>query len=275
LERAFAAAHEQGRRAEAVAAAWLLGVCLAAAGRFGSALAVAEPLAAQGANEAPEQRLFAALAAASAATVRRQLGQHDVAAQWDQHGLDLTDGSAEAGFDCILGLAADSVGLADPEAAHGHLAAAAELVAARPDWWRQRVRLDWVRTEVALLDSDPGTAVAAASAAVQRAETSGAPRHVAKGLLFCGVAQLQAGDVDEATATLRRAATLAEGVGAVPVLWPARAVLGALLEQADPPAAAKAFASARSAVIAIADDLSEPLRSVWLDRPDVAALLGG
>ena len=59
------------------------------------------------------------------------------------------------------------------------------------------------------------------------------------------------------------------------LLWPSRAVLGALLEEKDPAASAKALSSARGAVIAIADDLPEDLRTVWLDRPDVAALLGG
>jgi hypothetical protein len=35
------------------------------------------------------------------------------------------------------------------------------------------------------------------------------------------------------------------------------------------------LAAARSGVISIADDLPDELRGVWLDRPDVAALLGG
>jgi hypothetical protein len=111
--------------------------------------------------------------------------------------------------------------------------------------------------------------------AIQLAEVSGAPRHVAKGLLLLAVAQVQGGELDEAETTLRRSATLAESLGALPTLWPSRALLGALLEASSPAEAAKSLASARSAVIAIADDLPDDLRGVWLDRPDVAALLGG
>lgn len=275
LETAFAQAHREGRATEATAAAWLLGVSLAAAGRFGSALTVLEPVAGQSAADTAERRLFAALACATMASVRRQLGQHELARHDDQRGLALSDGVGEAGFDCVLGLAADAVGLLDIDTARQQLATAERLVAERLDWWRQRVRLDWVRAEVALLDGDAVTALSAAAAAVQRAEASGAPRHVAKGLLFLGVAQVQAGELAEAETTLRRAATLAEGLGTIPLLWPSRAVLGALLEEKDPAASAKALSSARGAVIAIADDLPEDLRTVWLDRPDVAALLGG
>jgi tetratricopeptide (TPR) repeat protein len=277
LEQAFAIAHEQGRSTEATAAAWLLGVSLAAAGRFGSALTVLEPVAGQaGAGDASaERRLFAALAAATIASVRRQLGQHDLARQADDQALAYSEGLGEAGFDGLLGLAADAVGLVDLAAAQQRFAQAEALVEQRADWWRQRVRLNWVRAEIALLEGDPAAAIAAATAAVQRAEASGAPRHVAKGLLFLGVAQVQAGELDEAESTLRRAAMLADSLGTLPLLWPSRAVLGALLEEKDPGGSAKALSSARSALIAIADDLPEDLRTVWLDRPDVAALLGG
>jgi hypothetical protein len=98
---------------------------------------------------------------------------------------------------------------------------------------------------------------------------------VAKTLLLVAVAQVQSGRLTEAEGTLRRAATLAESLGALPTLWPSRALLGALLEETAPAESAKSLASARSGVIAIADDLPDDLRDIWLDRPDVAALLGG
>jgi hypothetical protein len=137
------------------------------------------------------------------------------------------------------------------------------------------VRALWVRAEVALLAGDPGAAAKAADGAVTLAEGSGAPRHVAKSLLFLGVAQVQGGEPDAATETLRRAATLAERLGCLPLVWPSRAVLGALLEGDDAAEGAKNLAAARSAVITIADDLPEMLRDEWLARPDVAALMGG
>lgn len=275
LQQAFERAATEGRPDVATAAAWLLGVSLAAAGRFGSALEVLQPLAAQTGTDIPERRLFAALAAATAASVRRQLGQHAVARGLDEQARALAGDTAEAAFDAELGLAADAVGLGDVTTAQTMLAQATARAQSRPDWWRQRVRLAWVQAEVALLVGDPEAAAAAVAPAVQTAEASGAPRHVAKSLLFLGVAQVQAGALDEAAGTLRRAATLAESLGTLPLLWPARAVLGALLESAAPAESAKCLAAARGAVIAIADDLPEDLRPVWLDREDVTALLGG
>lgn len=283
LEQAFGLARAEGRDVEATAAAWLLGVALGAAGRLGSALAVLEPLAqqqvgqqvGQPASDTPERRLFAALASATVASLRRQLGLHASAAVMDEAGLALTDGTGEGAFDCLLGLAADAVGQGDAEGAQARLAQASALAEGREDWWRQRVRQSWVEAELALLRGDPATAIESASSAVHRAETSGAPRHVAKGLLFLGVAQVQAGDLGEAESTLRRASTLAESLGTLPLLWPARALLGALLEASAPAESAKSLSAARGAVITMADDLPEELRAVWLDRPDITALLGG
>jgi tetratricopeptide (TPR) repeat protein len=275
LQSAFEQARAEGRGAEATAAAWLLGVCLGAAGKFGSALAVLDPLAAQEGTDIPERRLFAALAAATSASVRRQLGQHVEAKAMDERALGLANGGPEATFDALLGLAADAVGLGDATFARHHLQQAAELAAPRTDWWRQKVRLAWIQAEAALLEGDPAAAAEVLAPAIQSAEVSGAPRHVAKSLLFLGVAQVQSGQLQEAEGTLRRAATLAESLGAIPLLWPARALLGALLEERSPAEAAKSLSAARGAVIAIADDLPEGLRTVWLDRPDVAALLGG
>jgi hypothetical protein len=187
----------------------------------------------------------------------------------------LAEGMSEAVFDCTLGLATDAVGLGDLETARQRLAEAEELVAAHDqEWWRQRVRYDWARAEVALLADDPAEAVAAASASVERAEQARAPRHVAKGLLFQGVSELQAGSPD-APGTLRRAATLAEGLAALPVTWQARALLGALLAGSAPDESSRSLAAARSAVLTIAGDLPAELREEWLDRPNVSALLEG
>ena len=275
LQTAFEQAKEQGRDAEATAAAWLLGVCLGAAGKFGSALAVLEPLATQSGTKAPERRLFAALAAASGASVHRQLGQHTAAQAMDEQALALAEDGPEATFDALLGLAADAVGLGDAATAKARLTQAGEIAAPRTDWWRQKVELAWVQAETALLEGDPNGAAALLGPAIASAEVSGAPRYVAKSLLFLGVAQVQAGELVTAEGTLRRAATLAESLGAVPLLWPSRALLGALLDESSPAEAAKSLAAARGAVISIADDLPESLRTVWLDREDVAALLGG
>lgn len=282
LEQAVALARSQGRPAEAAAAGWLLGVALGAGGRYGGALTVLSPIVEQGrADDAlAEHRLFAALSASTVASVHRQLGRHAVARAADLEALALTDGAAEAAFDAQLGLASDAVGLDDPDEAVSRLRLARELIPARADeWWRQRVRLGWVETEVLLLDGQVDEAVVTAMGAVDRAEAARAPRHVAKGLLLLGIAQVSGGatpDGDgDAAVTLRRAAILAESLGVIPLTWPARALLGALVAEQDPVESDRSLAAARAAVLVLAGDLPPGVRAEWLARPDVAALLQG
>ena len=282
LERAVVLAQSQGRAAEMAAAGWLLGVALGAGGRYGGALTVLSPLIESGrAADAPaENRLFGALGAATVASVHRQLGRHAVARASDLEALALTDGSGEAAFDAQLGLASDAVGLEEADEAASRLTQAEALVPSRADeWWRQRVRLAWAQAEVAMLEGDVDAAVETAAAAVDRAEGARAPRHVAKGLLILGIAQVSGGTsqrpLGDAASTLRRAATLAESLGTVPLVWPARALLGALVAEDDPAESARSLAAARSAVLALAGDLPPGVRADWLGRPDVAALLEG
>lgn len=275
LSRAVELAHGSGNTDASTAALWLLGLALGAAGRYGAALTTLTPVLEAGeAAGGGSARLFGALAGASLGAVRRQLGRHAEAREADERGLTLTDGTGEAAFACLLGLAADAVGGNEPATAHERADAAAALLPDRPnEWWRQRVRYDWVRAEIALLDEDAEAAVEAAESAVERAERARAPRHVAKSLLFQGVAQIQNGDLSGASA-LKRAATLAEGLGAVPLVWPSRALLGALLADSDPAESAASLGAARSAVLAIAGDLPDALRTDWLARDEIAALLG-
>jgi len=275
LERAVVLAQREGRHAEVTAAVWLLGVALSASGRYGAALRVLDPLLDAGGADSPETRLFASLASSTAASIHRGLGRHEAAQRLDEAGLRAAGGLDEATFDATLGLATDCVGLGDLVAARARLAEAEQLVTAHErDWWRQRVRFDWARAEVALLADDAREAVAAASAAVERAESARAPRHVAKGLLFQGVAEVQSG-APTATATLRRAATLAEGLQALPVAWQARALLGALLAGTPGEESSRSLAAARGTVLTMAGDLPPELRDEWLARPNVSALLEG
>ena len=277
LEQAVVLAQREGRRAEVTAAAWLLGVALSAAGRYGGALRVLGPLLEAGgaAGAAPETKLFAALAAATAASVHRGLGRHEAARELDERGLSTGEGIPEAVFDCTLGLASDAVGLGEADVARERLGQAEALVAAHDEeWWRQRVRFEWARAELALLVDEPEEAVVAAASSVERAESARAPRHVAKGLLFQGVAELQAGSPD-AVGTLRRAAQLAEQLSALPIAWQARALLGALLGATAGEESARSLAAARSSVLTIAGDLPPDLREQWLARPNVSALLEG
>lgn len=281
LEQAVVLARSQGLVDEMAGAAWLLGVALGAAGRYGAALTVLSPLVegGSGSGAAPERRLFASLAGSTIASIQRQLGRHAIAREADLAALELTDGTGDAAFDALVGLASDAVGLDDGDEAHARLEqAAAVLPGNSHEWWRQRVRLGWATAEVAMLDGRTEDAVTEAAAAVQRAEDARAPRHVAKGLLLLGLAQVSLGE-DEAVATLRRSATFAESLGTLPLVWPSRALLGALLSesttQADLAESARSLAAARSAVLAIAGDLPPGVRAEWLGRPDVTALLEG
>jgi tetratricopeptide (TPR) repeat protein len=301
LEQAVALARSQDRAAERSAAGWLLGVALGAEGRYGGALTVLSPLvdAGRAAGAGAEARLFAALSAATIASVHRQLGRHAVARASDLEALTLSEGSEEAAFDAVLGLASDAVGLGELDEATARLAEAERLVPPRADeWWRQRVRLGWAAAEVSLLDGDPDAAVGTALEAVDRADRARAPRHVAKGLLILGLAQVSGGTIPDPVpapaghaapdgaapgargaldagpaGTLRRAATLAESLGTLPLVWPSRALLGALVADQDPEESARSLSAARSAVLAIAGDLPPGVRAEFLGRPDLAALL--
>jgi len=272
LQQAVEVAHGSGRGAEATAAAWLLGVCLAASGRYGSALSVLDGLAAHDPEEA-DKRLFCSLASATVGSIHRQLGRHTDGQHWDTRALELAGSADEALFDARIGLAADAVGLGDSPRALAEIAVAERVAEGRSEWWRQRVRLDWVRAEVALLQGRPEEAARRAATAVSVAEASQAPRHVAKGLLFAGIAFVQGGELDEAASMLRRSSSLAEGLGALPLVWPARAMLGALLEMSAPEEAQKSMATARAAVRTISEDLPPVLAAEWTARPDVVALL--
>jgi tetratricopeptide (TPR) repeat protein len=276
LQQAVVEGRATGHDAEAAMAAWLLGVCLSASGRWGSALTVLRPLLLRDDAELEgvglERLLVASLAASTSAGVLRQLGEADQARSLDLAAERLAGGSDEARFDALLGRAADALGSGDLDAAAASLAAAETLTGARSDWWRQRVRLDWGRAELALQQGRPDEAALRASAALARAESSGAPRHVAKSLLLLGAALVQGGELDEAVATLKRCVTLAEPLALLPVLWSARALVGALTLESEPAAAEAVLDQARADVQALADDLPDPLRARWLARDDVAAL---
>jgi hypothetical protein len=280
LVAAVGLAERDNRQAEKVAARWLLGVAQSASGYYGQSLITLMPLLEDGetADEdehAPARRLFAAFSAATAASVHRGLGRHTAAGSLDRRGLELAGSAAEATFDCELGLVSDAVGLGELGDAQAGLGRVEALIEGRGgDWWRQRVRLGWARAEVALLAEHPEEAVVAATAAVQGAEAARAPRHVAKGLLFQGVAELQAGSADALT-TLKRAASLADGLSAAPLTWQIRALVGAMLGGEETEEGARSLSAARSAVLTIASDLPPPLRADWLARPNVSALLEG
>ena len=188
-------AAEHDLPAEAAAAGWLLGVCLAAAGRYGGALDVLDAAVRRRRRRAGRDAgCSAALGEATLASVHRQLGRHAEARATTSGRSRRSARPRErpASTRC-WGWPPTPSGSVTRTTARGRLGEAAALADGRADWWRQRVRLGWVRAEVALLRGPAAAAAVAARGAVDLAEQSGAPRHVAKGLLFQGVAQVEAG----------------------------------------------------------------------------------
>ena len=269
LERAEALAGERGDIARRTRAAWLLGVCRSATGTYGQALA-GLTTAASDPEVAAELR---SLPASAVGAIQRQLGRHAEGRDWDQAALDAA-GDPEAECEALLGLASDAVGLGEPEAAREVLARVGLVLAERPLWWRHHIRTDWVRAEVALLEGDPAQARAAAERALDAAEAASAPRHVAKSLLFAGVAATSHGQQGTAVDLLARAAVLAEGLGARPLVWPSRGLLGALLAGSSPAESERSLEAARAVIRGIAADLPPILAAEWLARRDIRALLG-
>ena len=265
LAHALDVALDAGDQAGGARARWLLGVAEQGVGRPAAAIRALDAAWSE-ARATP----LAVHVATSLAETHRQLGEHPTARGWDQRALEVAEG--EAIVWPLLGLAADAVGVGDAGEAGRHLAAAEPL--AVDDDWRVEVRTGWVAAELALLEARPADAASAAAAAAATAEHAAAAPYVAKSLLFQGVAQVQGADAEAAADTLARAASLAELLGAHPLVWPARALLGALLARSGQPAeAAAALAAARDSVDAIATGIDEDACPRWLAQPAVAAVL--
>ena len=229
LQRAVELAHARGHDAEATAAAWLLGVCLGAAGRYGARHAgprAARDLVARGARPPPVR-----------VPRRGHAGQRLPPARPSRRGPADRPARARARRRRPGGRVRRACSASPPTRS-----GSATSPTPTPRWPRPCASPTAAATGGASGSGSTGSAPRSrccastptrrcprATSAVTLAEASGAPRHVAKGLLFVGVSQVQAGDHEEAASSLRRAATLAESLGCIPLVWPARAVLGALV----------------------------------------------
>jgi hypothetical protein len=250
---------------------WLAGVWLGGLGRYGPA---AEVLL-------PGGRPAGSLAASARASHLRQLCRHAEAEVLDRLALRRAprptgpDGRA-ARADALIGLVADAVGAGRLPLARRRLARAAREIAGEPGpaGWRELVRLDWVRAEVALLGDDPAAAVGAARAAVARSRAAGAPRHVAKSLLFLGAATSVRSGARAAVPLLRQAADAATAGGLLPLVWPTRLLLAELLDPTDPDIAVAERRAAASAICAIRRGLPAAETATLLARPEIRPLVG-
>ncbi len=236
---------------------WLRAVALGGQGRY--AAAATELAALSAAPDTPVT--VAAHAAVTRASHLRQLGGHAAARPLDALGLRLADTAARSGadlagrtgspigerpradlagllradgvdaaaarIDALTGLAADAVGIGDLPGSHRLLAAADRAAAGHPSW-RPRVRMGWVRAELALVEGRAADAVAAADAglaAAAAARAGGAPalRHELKSRIVLTVALAAAGalDAEDAAARLDACGASAAANGLVPLRWPA------------------------------------------------------
>jgi hypothetical protein len=262
------------------ASRWLAAVTLGGQGHYAAAAALLGELI------AGPDRVLAALAGATLAAHRRQLGGHAAARPLDAAALGwvvVAEGGlqpagrneghrqlTEAAHDALLGLAADALGL-------GRFDEARRLLARAPEaGWRGAIRLGWVTAEVELGAGHPEVAVPAAEDASGRATASGAVRHRIKSALVLGVALAargRAGDRRRAGVLLDDAAREASSLGLLPLVWPCALVL-AELEPANAPAHLRRAGDALHTVLRRADPAGRRIarRSPWV--PDPAGLTG-
>lgn len=196
----------RGRHQTALRAAWLAGVALGALGCYDEARAALRPVLKLPARHVTGQPCpldhYRSLAASAYASLERQQGRYDSAADLDRVAAATAGSWLDAQLDALVGLTADAVGHGDLATARANLATLDAVLATNPPppvpsqpgvpppggSWRAPIRRGWVACEVALLAEDPPAAVAAVLPAVTLAARRAAPRHLAKSLLFLGVA---------------------------------------------------------------------------------------
>jgi hypothetical protein len=265
LAAAFGPAPDADVHAAALAGAgrvrWLAAVALGGQGRYAAAAAVLRPLI------NGRDQVLAALAGATLASHRRQLGGHAAARRLDAAALARlaalgtppvpTAGSPPTpttgprpvrtpGFspdpydtdlggawsDVLLGLAADAIGVGQlSQARRLHAAARALIDEGRVGGWRAKVRTGWVGAEIELAAGRPEAGRAGAEHAARLAGEVGARRHIVKSDLVLATTFAAGGTPEGAV----RAHGLLEGVlsaslrwGIFSLAWPAALVLADL-----------------------------------------------
>jgi hypothetical protein len=225
---------------------WLAGICLGAVGRYRTA----ERWLLPGPAASPTA---SSLALSCRASHLRQLGRHAEAEPLDTAALAAATDS-EARADALVGLVADAVGRLDLTTARRRLAGAEVACRDGDSGWRPEVRLAWVTAEVSLLGGDPAAAVTAARSAFARARSATACRHAVKSQLVLGAALAAAGRTRPAARVLRAAASGADRLDLLPLVWPARTVLARILGARAPATATRERQQADSAQSIIEGD---------------------
>lgn len=192
---------------------WLASVVLGAQGRYARAAAILDELVQLDDD-------LGALAAATLASHRRQLGGHAAARRLDALGLTKATGD-EARADVLLGLAADAIGA-------GRLDEARRLRDRAPrTTWRARVRAGWVSAEIDLSAGRADDARPHAERALE--EVGSSTRHRIKSEIVLG-ATLVERDRAMARKLVTRARDDATELNLSSLVWPA----SLLLVETDP-----------------------------------------
>ena len=227
---------------------WLAAVVLGAQGHYARAATLLHDLTRR-------QDDLAALAAATLASHRRQLGGHAAARRLDAHAL-ATATTDEARADALLGLAADAVGL-------GRLDEARKLAARAPrTTWRARVRHAWVSAEICL-----STGGAARPHAERAVDESRGTRHRIKSEIVLAAA-LTTSEPVMARKLVTRARDDATDLHLSSLVWPA----SLLLAEVDPSEASRHTRNATRVLHGLllrtdprGRELAE--RSPWIPQP--------
>jgi hypothetical protein len=274
-------------------ARWLAAVALGARGRYAAASALLAGLHGQPGVDAGVR----AHAAVTRAAHLRQAGGHLAARRWDGLGLALattlpgtasrsaphgsgsgSDGATSAGLDlaaarvdALLGLAADAIGLADPELAERLLRLAEPSALEHPSW-RPAVRWHWVRAELALSLDLPEPAVELARRALAGARAAGAVRHEVKSAIVLAVAEAGAGrETEKVIADLGVLSERTRQTGLWTLEWPIQLLLGSLIGDADHPQSTTHRSRAAQIVSTISLHSDVVTRSVLSRSPWVPA----
>jgi hypothetical protein len=250
LAAAFGSAPDADVHGAALAGAprtrWLAAVALGGQGRYAAAATALRPLI------NGRDQVLAALAGATLASHRRQLGGHTAARRLDAAALarlaalgrppvrtssppDPHDADTDLGgawSDVLLGLTADAIGVGQlSQARRLHAAARTLLVEGRVGGWRARVRTGWVAAEIELAAGRPEAGRADAEQAALLARAVGARRHIVKSDLVLATTFAAGGTPEGAV----HAHGLLEGVltaslkwGIFSLAWPAALVLADL-----------------------------------------------
>jgi len=272
-------------------ARWLAAVALGARGRYAAASALLAGLHGQPSVDAGVR----AHAAVTRAAHLRQAGGHLAARRWDGLGLALatvspgraaaagggsgSDGAtpgagldlAAARVDALLGLAADAIGLADPELAERLLRLAEPLALEHPSW-RPAVRWHWVRAELALSLDRPEPAVELARRALAGARGAHAARHEVKSAIVLAVAEAGAGrETEKVIADLGALSERTRQTGLWTLEWPIQLLLGSLIGDVDHPQSTTHRSRAAQIVSTISLHSDAVTRSVLSRSPWVPA----